>query len=98
MTGCATTKPTTKPTTGNANNTPILVQSTSQQDMQLQRKILHAIADESRIDATRVAVTSNNGIVTLRGSVDTPLERQLAENVAATVDGVIEIRNLLTFS
>ncbi len=90
--GCASSNSTT------STHTPVQVRTASQQDVQIQRNVLLAISGEPRIDSTRVAVTSNGGIVTLRGSVDTPLERQLAENVAGSVEGVVEIRNLLTFS
>ena len=68
----------------------------SQTDQAIQRDVIMALADEPGLDGTRIGVSCLNGVVTLRGSVDTPLERQLASKAAAQVTGVVEVRNLLT--
>ena len=71
-------------------------QSASIVDQATQREVIMALAGEPGLDATRIGVSCVAGVVTLRGSVDTQLERQLATNAAIQVNGVVEVRNLLT--
>ncbi len=71
-------------------------QSASIVDQATQREVILALAGEPGLDATRIGVSCIAGVVTLRGSVDTQLERQLAGNAAIQVKGVVEVRNLLT--
>jgi hyperosmotically inducible protein len=47
------------------------------------------------VPSTDVAVDSLNGSVVLHGKVETAAERDAAERVARTVDGVKEVRNLV---
>ena len=50
------------------------------------------------VSSADLNVTVTNGIATLFGHVDSNLDRVLAENAAAALDGVTEVRNLITFS
>ena len=49
------------------------------------------------IPNTDVNLKVEKGIATLFGSVDSELERNLAERVAENIDGVEKVRNLLKF-
>ncbi len=48
--------------------------------------------------STNVNISVNNGVATLFGSVDSQFERHQAAVEAGKLDGVEEVRNLLTFS
>jgi osmotically-inducible protein OsmY len=50
------------------------------------------IAD-GRVSPTRVSVETTNGVVTLKGAVPTPQEKDAAEQVARTVEGVKGVKN-----
>ena len=67
-------------------------------DVLTERKILSAIADDPGLEATTIGVSCINGVVTLRGSVGSAIERELAERVAKSVSGVTAVNNLLTFT
>ena len=54
-------------------------------------------ADPS-VDGSRIGVTVDEGVVTLRGSVDTPSEKLTAERVAFQVRGVEAVINHLAVS
>jgi osmotically-inducible protein OsmY len=54
-------------------------------------------ADPS-VDGSRIGVTVDKGVVTLRGTVDTPTEQLTAERVALRVRGVETVRNHLAIS
>ena len=45
-----------------------------------------------------VNIAINNGIATLTGHVESALDRFSAGNMAARIDGIEEVRNLITFS
>ena len=45
-----------------------------------------------------VNIAINNGIATLTGHVESALDRFSAGNMAAGIDGVEEVRNLITFA
>ena len=67
-------------------------------DVLTERKILSALADDPGLEATTIGVSCINGVVTLRGSVGSAIERELAERVAKSVSGVTAVNNLLTFT
>lgn len=67
-------------------------------DVLTERKILSAIADDPGLNATKIGVSCINGVVTLRGTVESALERQLAERVATGISGVSSVTNLLQFN
>lgn len=47
------------------------------------------------LDATRIDLAVEQGRVTLKGAVERPEERWIAENVTAAVAGVVDVRNCL---
>lgn len=53
---------------------------------------------EPSVDGSRIGVTVDEGVVTLRGTVDTRLERLTAERVALLVRGVETVINQLAVS
>ena len=66
-------------------------------DVLTERKILNAIGSDPGLNATKIGVSCINGIVTLRGNVETALEKELAERIARNVSGVSDVQNLLQF-
>jgi len=93
LAACATGK---NPDNVSGSDLETEAQSASIVDQATQREVIMALAGEPGLDATRIGVSCVAGVVTLRGSVDTQLERQLATNAAIQVNGVVEVRNLLT--
>ena len=62
-------------------------------DRNLQDRVLHALDFEPSVDAAKIGVTAHDGIVTLRGSVKTFIEKWTAEQVTARVYGVRGLAN-----
>lgn len=62
-------------------------------DRELQERVLKALDFEPGVDATKIGVTTHNGIVTLRGTVPTLYERWLAERVTSRVQGTRGLAN-----
>ena len=54
-----------------------------------------ALLADSQVKGTQINVDSNNGIVTLSGSVATASEKMRAEQLAHNVDGVKAVTNNL---
>jgi len=65
-------------------------------DLKTERAINRAIFGEPSLSASSIIVGCVDGVVVLHGTVDTAIERQLAEKLAKGVDGVSEVRNNLT--
>lgn len=57
-------------------------------DKQLRLNVLEALADESSIDASRIGVAVENGIVTLTGEVHSYPERWTTERIVRHIAGV----------
>lgn len=66
-------------------------------DVLTERNILKAISDDPGLNASNIGVSCIDGVVTLRGSVDSQIERTLAEKIATSVSGVSGVNNLITF-
>ena len=60
---------------------------------ELQERVLSALDFEPSVDAARIAVTAHDGVVTLRGSVKTFIEKYTAERVTSRVYGVRGLAN-----
>jgi osmotically-inducible protein OsmY len=60
-------------------------------DMELRRDVETELAWDPRVDASKIAVTAKNGVVTLTGEVRNLFERWEAEDTAKRVFGVIGI-------
>lgn len=68
-------------------------QTLSLTDRELQQKVLDELEWEPRIDAAHIAVSVNNGVVTLSGHVSSYLEKWVAEKAAKRVYGVRALVN-----
>ncbi|HEX5414055.1 MAG TPA: BON domain-containing protein [Chloroflexota bacterium] len=64
-------------------------------DAEVRQEVVEALTRDVRVDASQVDVQVENGVVTLRGSVTTPLERSVASEIVRRVKGVRELRNEL---
>lgn len=67
-------------------------------DAELAAAIRGTLARDLWIDLNKVTVEVKDGIVYLDGAVDRRSERDLAEKWAAMADGVVEVRNRLTYA
>ena len=67
-------------------------------DLVTERVITRAILDEPELAGQNIIVGCVNGIVTLGGDVDNGSQRELAGQIAAGVEGVVEVQNNLTTS
>jgi len=62
-------------------------------DKQIRQNVSNALLNDPATDSYEVAVTVNDGVVTLKGDVDSFQEKHLSEKVARGVKGVREINN-----
>jgi osmotically-inducible protein OsmY len=60
---------------------------------QLQHDVLDELEWEPSVDATRIGVAANNGVITLTGYVPTYAEKMAAETAAKRVHGVHAVAN-----
>lgn len=65
-------------------------------DAVLTTRVKTAIATQSELSAIAISVETTDSVVTLTGEVDNDAQVELAERVAADVDGVSRVRNKLT--
>lgn len=68
---------------------------TAVDDSVITGKVKAALVGAEDIDAMKINVDTRNGVVDLDGSVKTDAESQLAEKLAADVDGVTSVVNRL---
>src|SRR5437762_578902 len=64
-------------------------------DSDLERMVTAKLIGNSETPARKVNVDVVDGVVTLRGVVETATAKEEAERVAKTTDGVKRVRNLL---
>jgi hypothetical protein len=65
-------------------------------DLIIKAKINLAFVADPRVGVLDIGVRSENGVVELDGDVDAPEERQAAEEIARSVDGVRQVINKIT--
>jgi osmotically-inducible protein OsmY len=65
-------------------------------DDEVTANVIAQLRRDGRVDAAEIAVRADRGIVTLVGSVDTPLQRTAAEHAAERVTGALMIENRLS--
>ena len=68
---------------------------TSRTDAQIQADVLQQIATARGIKGQKITANTQNGVVTLTGSVSDEVTRQIAENAVSSVNGVTSVRNNL---
>jgi osmotically-inducible protein OsmY len=83
----------TKMTTDTPTSTASTTRTVSFTDRDLQQNVLAEIEWEPRVDAAHIAVSVNDGIVTLSGHVSSYLEKWAAERAAKRVHGVRAVVN-----
>ena len=69
--------------------------STGTSDAMIKSKIELILFDTSKIDATKMSVEVKDGHVTLSGKADTEAEKENAQLICASVDGVTKVENQL---
>ncbi|MDI7276776.1 MAG: BON domain-containing protein, partial [Anaerolineae bacterium] len=65
-------------------------------DARLTAEVLAALRRNTFLEPLAMQVVADNGVVTLTGSVDSELNRQAAEREVRLIEGVREVRNMLT--
>jgi len=64
-------------------------------DLLTERAVVRAIYNEPNLTGDPILVGCVDGVITLNGTVDSDVERQLAERVARSIDGVTDVNNNL---
>jgi osmotically-inducible protein OsmY len=64
-------------------------------DAAITAKVKTKLLADTRTDGLKIDVDTQSGIVYLSGEVENPDERQLAESLAKTVNGVASVENNL---
>lgn len=64
-------------------------------DESIYQKILDLLKKDPSIDSGKIIVEVKNGVVSLRGGIDTEAEKQRSEDLARTVEGVKSVENHL---
>ena len=88
-------------TTGDPSIPPVIeesaeeVQSTAE-DATITAKIKSKLLADTVAPGLKINVTTNAGIVTLEGDVKSAAKKQRAEEIAASTEGVVQVKNLLT--
>lgn len=65
-------------------------------DATVTTKVKTALARDDVTKARNIDVETTKGVVVLTGNVDSQVEAERATTVARSIEGVIEVRNLLT--
>jgi Icc-related predicted phosphoesterase len=68
----------------------------TEHDQEIVREVLTALANELALADLQVEAEAHAGVVDLRGEVDTQDQLDRAARVAASIPGVVEVRNRLT--
>lgn len=66
-------------------------------DLLTERQVIRALYDEPDLTGEPIIVSCVDGIITLSGTVESAIEKQLAERVASGVSGVTKVNNNLQF-
>jgi hyperosmotically inducible protein len=83
------------PQTSNDANKMSTTAATPIDDSMITTKVKAAIVAEPTLSAMPIKVKTNDGVVTLSGTIDTPDKAERAKQLAQTVDGVKTVNNEL---
>ena len=64
-------------------------------DVLIRQKVIDVLHKEPSLDAVKVVVEVHDGIVVLKGTIDTEAEKKLSEELAKKIDGVKSVENHL---
>ena len=67
-------------------------------DERIRKNVNDRLADDTDLDASDIEVGLYNGVVTLRGSVDSLWDKRRAEDIARSIPGVRGVNNKLRAS
>lgn len=70
-------------------------QSSPNNDAMILARIKELMHDHPELDHSRMEIEVNNGTVTLKGNADTEAEKENAQLICASVDGVMKVENQL---
>ncbi len=73
-----------------------LPQSSNRSDLAIESDVLHRLGADPTLGGQQVSASTDNGVVTLSGSVAQASDRALAERVAGGVEGVRSVVNKIT--
>lgn len=65
-------------------------------DRALAGEVRSRLSNSHNLDRREIAIGVQNGIVTMKGAVNSSSERAMYEEIVSTIDGVIEIVNELS--
>lgn len=85
-------------TTGTAGSMGRAADRLADADPAITMKIQAQYANDAVVKSTDINVDTNDGVVTLKGQVDTRRERDAAEQIARSTEGVKRVVNQLTVS
>jgi len=89
VTGCVGTTTNTQPTASGSGPVTFI------KDSVLTAKVKTALLQQRGLEGLEIHVNSYKGVVQLSGFVDTDVEKELAGQIARSVDGVVEVVNNL---
>jgi hypothetical protein len=67
-------------------------------DERITEDVCHRLTQHGQIDASDIEIEVNSGEVTLKGTVDSRWTKRRAEDIAASVSGVMDVHNQLRLS
>jgi osmotically-inducible protein OsmY len=67
-------------------------------DERIRENLNNRLADDTDLDASDIEIGVNNGVVTLRGSVDSLWDKRRAEDIVKSAPGVRGVNNKLRAS
>lgn len=67
-------------------------------DAQIAQAVTAALLRDPFVDKHQIKVSAQNGVVTLRGSVDSSFERSMAEDIASRIRGIVSVNNRLSIA
>lgn len=67
-------------------------------DERIKEEVCEALYNSNEVDATEIEVSVKEGVVSLKGSVDTRSTKRIAEDLVDDISGVQDVQNLLTLN